>query len=476
MNTKKFCDSFVWGVTTASYQIEGGVKDGGRGESIWDRFSHIPGRVLHDDHGDIACDSYHRAEEDVRLLKELGVKAYRFSIAWPRIFPGGYGQVSEDGLRYYEELIDGLLEAGIEPYVTLYHWDLPQKLQDEGGWTNRKTAEYFCDYCGVLFERFGGRVRHWITLNEPWVVAFVGNYTGEMAPGLRDFSAALTASHVQLLAHGMAVRLFRSMGLDGEIGVTLNLSPKEALTDTPENLEAAVRHDGYANRWFLEPLFVGSYPEDMWEWYGRQQVVLPEICPGDMELIRQPVDFLGINYYNIDYTVSDLSVWPIGFRTGFSGGNPMTHYQMPVIPEGLKKILVRVHNDYHPPKIYITENGASYQEHPDRNGQVQDDARIDYVHTHLQKAAEAVEEGVPLAGYFVWTLMDDFEWNTGYENQFGLVYVDRKTLARTKKKSFFWYRQVIDSNGGAVLEENEEHDRHCFWGIKGGGSLRRLEK
>ena len=443
----QFSDDFVWGVSTASYQIEGGVKEGGRGETIWDRFSHIPGRILHGDNGDMACDCYHRVQEDIALLKELGVKAYRFSIAWSRIFPRGYGDVSKEGLAYYRELIDGLNEAGIVPYVTLYHWDLPQKLQDEGGWCNRKTAEHFRDFCKVVFTEFGEKVHHWITLNEPWVVSFVGHYQGDMAPGMHDFSAALQTAHVQLLGHGMVVQLFRSMGLEGEIGLTLNLCPKEPLTDKAEDLAAAVRHDGYANRWFLDPVYFGTYPEDMWKWYENRGVTMPEILDKDMELISVPVDFLGFNYYNIDYTVDDKNVWPIEFATGFSGGNPMTHYQMPVIPEGLYKILVRLHKDYHPSKIYITENGASYQEHPDRNGQILDEARIDCIYTHLEMAHKAMEEGVPLAGYFVWSLFDNFEWATGYENQFGLVYVDHKNQKRIKKKSFDWFRQVMEKGG-----------------------------
>lgn len=447
MGKSIFPENFVWGVTTASYQTEGGVKEDGRGETIWDRFSHIPGRILHDDNGDTACDTYHRIEEDVELLKELGAKAYRFSVAWARIFPNGYGEVCEKGLEYYERLIDRLLDAGIELYVTLYHWDLPQKLQDEGGWTNRKTAEHFLEYCRLLFDKFRGKVRHWITLNEPWVVSFMGHYTGEMAPGIRDFSAALLTAHIQLLAHGMAVQAFRTMKIPGEIGITLNLCPKEALTESEEDKKAAVRHDGYANRWFLNPLFCGKYPEDMWEWYKQNNVVMPEIKNGDMECISVPVDFLGFNYYNIDYTVEDKSVWPLEFRTGFSGGNPMTHYQMPVIPEGLYKILMRLHKEYRLKKIYITENGASYQEHPDRKGEIQDEARIDYLYTHIEKAAEAMKKGVPLAGYFVWSFFDNFEWATGYENQFGLVYVDRKTQERIKKKSFQWYKNVINENG-----------------------------
>ena len=452
MTKAEFGKDFVWGVTTASYQIEGGVKEGGRGETIWDRFSHIPGNVLHNDNGDMACDSYHRLEEDLCLLKELGVKAYRFSIAWSRIFPRGYGDMAEDGVKYYTALVDGLIEAGIEPYITLYHWDLPQKLQDEGGWANRKTAEHFNEFCRFLFELFRGKVTHWITLNEPWVVSFPGNYTADMAPGLRDFSTALAVAHGLLRGHGLVVNSFREMNMPGEIGITLNLCPKESLTDKEEDIAAAVRHDGYANRWFLDPVFFGKYPEDLWNWYENRNVVMPEVMPGDMELIGSSVDFLGINYYNIDFTTDDKNVWPIEFQTGYAAGNPMTHYQMPVTPDGIRKILVRVHEDYHPAKIYITENGASYQEHPDRHGEILDEARIDYIHTHLKKCEEAIAQGVPLKGYFVWTLMDDFEWSTGYENQFGLVYVDRKTMKRTKKKSFGWYRSVIDTNGEALYE------------------------
>ncbi|HIQ97767.1 MAG TPA: beta-glucosidase [Candidatus Limivivens merdigallinarum] len=448
-----FPKGFRWGVTTASYQIEGGAKDGGRGETVWDRFSHIPGNVLHDDNGDIACDSYHHLEEDLDLLKELGVTSYRFSVAWSRIFPKGYGEANEEGVAYYDRLVDGLLERKIEPFLTLYHWDLPQALQDEGGWMNRKTAEHFEMYCSYLFRHFKGRVTHYMTLNEPWVVAFPGHYTGEMAPGIRDFSAALQAAHVLLLGHGLAIKAFREGGYPGEIGITLNLCPKEPLTDSREDCEAAIRHDGYANRWFLDPLFRGHYPEDMWRFYEEQGLSMPEVTEEDGRLVSQPVDFLGINYYNIDFTKEDKSVWPIQFKTGFSAGNAMTHYQMPITPDGLRKILVRVHKDYHPAKIYITENGASYQEHPDRNGEILDEARIDYLHTHLWKVGEAIGEGVPVAGYFVWTFLDDFEWNTGFENQFGLVYVDRKTMERTPKKSFSWYREVAASNGKRLWEK-----------------------
>jgi beta-glucosidase len=444
---KKFSEEFVWGTSTAAYQIEGGCREDQKGESIWDRFTHIPGNVRNGDTGDEACDSYHRPKEDAQLSSDLGAGGYRFSISWSRVMPNGHGEVNEAGMRYYETLIDELLKRGVEPYVTLYHWDLPQKLQDEGGWANRKTAEYFRDFAEVMFQRFKGKVTHWTTLNEPWVVSFVGNYTGDMAPGIRDFSTALSAAHTLLLGHGMVVRLFREMNMEGEIGITLNLSPKAPLTEKAEDAKAAVRCDGYMNRWFLDPVFKGKYPEDMLEWYKNKGVILPEIQKGDMAQISEQIDFLGINYYNIDYTVNDSVIWPIELRTGLSGGHPVTYYNMPITPVGIYELLMRINQDYTPAKIYISENGASFQDIPGVNGEILDEYRIDYLYRHLNQCWRAIQDGVPLEGYFVWSLMDNFEWNTGYANQFGLIYVDRKTLKRTKKKSFEWYRNVILKNG-----------------------------
>ena len=441
--SEMFPDDFLWGVATASYQIEGAVDEDGRGETIWDRFSHIPGKVMHNDTGDVACDAYHHTLEDVQILKELGVKAYRFSIAWSRILPAGTGEVSEAGLAYYETLIDTLLENGIEPVITLYHWDLPQKLQDRGGWMNRETAYAFLELCRIVFDRFGKKVKRWITLNEPWVVSFLGYYEGSMAPGITDFSGALQAAHTLLLAHGLVLAYFRDLGLPGEIGITLNLSPKEALTSCEEDKAAAVRCDGYANRWFLDPLFCGRYPQDMTAWYEEQGAVLPEVKEGDLELISGKIDFIGINYYNIDYTAAAEGHWPLAFTTGHASGYPTTHYGWPVTPEGIRKILSRVWEDYHPEKIFITENGSSYRYEPGADGRIADEKRIDYMEKHLKECGRAIEKGVPLAGYFVWTLMDDFEWDTGFENQFGLVYVDRKTLRRTKKDSWYWYRGML---------------------------------
>jgi beta-glucosidase len=448
---KKFPKDFIWGTATAAYQVEGAWKEDGKGESIWDRFSHIPGNILHGDTGDVAVDCYHRVDEDIALNAELGADAYRFSISWARVLPDGYGRVNEKGLQDYEKLIDGLLEKGIEPYVTLYHWDLPQALQNEGGWANRQTACHFQEYCRLLFSRFGKKVKHWITLNEPWVVSFVGNYEGVMAPGIRDFSTALKVAHTQLLGHGLALHTFREMQekgeVSGEIGITLSLAPKKPLTESEQDQAAAFRHDGYANRWFLDPIFRGTYPEDMESWYQVHGVVLPDIWEGDMKLISGKMDFLGINYYNVDFTKNDPSVWPIEFRTGFANGYPMTHYQMPVTTWGIEELLERIQRDYAPNVIYITENGASFQDIPDRTGQVLDDYRIDYLYRHLDYCRNAIENGVPLKGYFCWSLFDNFEWATGYENRFGLVYVDHNTKERIRKKSFYWYQQVIRENG-----------------------------
>ena len=439
----RFPADFLWGVSTASYQIEGGVHEGGRGETIWDRFCHIPGKMTNADTGDIACGSYYRTQEDVEILKDLGVKAYRFSIAWARIIPDGFGAVSEEGLAYYEELVDTLLENGIEPFVTLYHWDLPQKVQDRGGWTNRETAFAFTKMCRILFERFGEKVKHYITINEPWVVCFEGYYTGNMAPGLTDFSAALQAAHHILFAHGLTVEAYRNTGLAGEIGITLNLCPKEPLTRSEADREAAMRFDGYANRWFLDPLFKCCYPQDLADWYKNRGVVLPYAEDGDMEVISREIDFLGVNYYNIDFTAAAEGPWPLEFRTGFFGGYPTTHYGWPVTPHGIRLILTRISEDYHPKKLYITENGASYTDRMGEDGRIRDDERITYIERHLEECANALRCGVPLAGYFVWSFMDNFEWNTGFENKFGLVHVDRATLVRTRKSSFYWYRDMI---------------------------------
>ena len=442
---KQFSEDFAWGVSSASYQIEGAVKEDGRGESIWDRFSHMPGRVRNDDTGDVAVDFYHRYKEDIRLLGQLGIPYFRLSIAWPRIFPADERQVNEKGLAFYEEVLRELRAQGICAVVTLYHWDLPQWAQDRGGWANREIIGWFGRFCRTVMERLDGLVEKWITINEPWVACFEGYYTGNFAPGIRDFSTALLSAHHMLCAHGEAVRIFRSGGYRGEIGITLNLSPKHPATDSKADEAAARRRDGYANRWFLDPLYQKGYPEDMLAWYQAQGVVLPAVLPDDMACIAAQTDFLGVNYYNIDMTRACEGEWPLGFT---QGGHvlPNTVYDWPVTEWGLKELLKRLTDDYGIRALYVTENGLSAKDNVQLNGRVDDYGRIDYLARHIGACHDAIEEGVPLKGYFVWTLLDNFEWNTGYFNQFGLVHVDRRTQVRTIKQSGYWYADVIGKN------------------------------
>lgn len=445
-----FPNDFRWGVATAAYQIEGAAGEDGKGESIWDRFTHIPGNIQDHTTGDVTCDHYHRYREDVRLMRKMGVRNYRFSISWPRIIPDDSGKINEAGLRFYSGLVDTLLENGIRPMVTLYHWDMPQWLQNLGGWLNRKSADYFVEYCEAVFSCLGDRVTSWITLNEPWVCAFNGYYAGDFAPGVRDFSSALLAAHNMLRAHGMAVRAYRErFGKDignGEIGITLNLCPREPATDDPADREAALRNDGYANRWFLDPLFKGSYPEDMTEYYRDMGVTLPDVEPMDLELIREPVDFLGINYYYIEFTRAGGGNWPLYFTTT-AGDYSVTEYGWPIVERGLTDLLVRLDREYGHPKIYVTENGASFLDVVSVKGEVLDDCRIDYLERHIMACWDAIRQGVDLKGYYVWTLIDDFEWNTGFRNKFGLIYLDRRTGNRIVKKSGFWYREIMSKNG-----------------------------
>lgn len=441
-----FPKDFEWGVTTASYQIEGGCYEDGKGESIWDRFCRTPGNIRNGDTGDIACDFYHKYKEDIERIKELEIPFFRFSISWPRIFPDNGHTVNEKGLEFYERVFDELEESGIKAAVTLYHWDMPQWLQDMGGWQNRESIGFFCDYSKVVMERFKGRVHKWITLNEPWVCAFGGHYFGDFAPGIRDFSAALQAAHHMLCAHGEAVRLFRKHDFGGEIGITLNLCPREEASDKMVDKAAASINDGFANRWFLDPVFLGSYPGDMRAFYENKGVCLPKILENDMELISEKIDFLGINYYYVEFTAACEGNWPLGFRT-LAGPYTVTEYGWPIVERGLTDLLVRLDREYGAPAIYVTENGASYLDNVNVKGEVLDDNRIDYLERHIAACGKALEKGVKLKGYFVWTLMDDFEWNTGFHNRFGLIYVDHRTQKRIIKKSGYWYRDIIRNNG-----------------------------
>jgi beta-galactosidase len=445
-NKNKFLDDFVWGAATASYQIEGAYDEGGRGETIWDRFCTIPGNILNGDDGKIACDHYHRYQEDIDLMKSMGLKAYRFSIAWSRILPDGKGEINQEGLNFYVKLVDALLLAGIEPYITLYHWDLPQKLQNIGGWTNPDMPKYFLKYSKILFEALGAKVKHWITLNEPYCAAFLGNYEGRHAPGLTDFSSALLTAYYMYVGHGLAVEEFRKSVPDGKIGITLNLMGRLPLTEEPKDIDASVIADGYLNRWFLDPIMYGKYPCDMMDFYKSKGVVLPEFEEEHLLLISQKLDFIGLNYYNDFYVTADEHKWPLGFRIENPKFVPVNDRGWPVTEQGFFNMLVRMKEEYGINNIYITENGTSFPDVVSLEGKVEDSGREDYLKRHIKVMHEAIEKGVNVKGYFQWSLYDNFEWGFGYSSRFGIVFVDFNTQERIIKESGHWYSQVIKDN------------------------------
>lgn len=446
MSEKKFPESFVWGVATASYQIEGAWDEDGRGETIWDRYCSVPGNVLNGDNGNTACDHYHRYREDVALMKRMGIRAYRFSIAWSRILPEGQGRVNQKGLEFYDHLIDALLEAGIEPYITLYHWDLPQALQDIGGWANPKMPEYFLEYTRTVVSAFGKKVKKWITLNEPYCAAFLGNYEGRQAPGIRDFSTAVQVAYHMYVGHGLAVKYFREACPDGEIGITLNLMGRLPLTEDPKDIAAARRADGYLNRWFADPILLGKYPQDMVDLYREKGVRLPVFQKEHLELMSQPLDFVGLNYYNDFWVKADENRWPIGFQIQNPPFVPVNDRNWPVTEDGFYRMLMRMKNEYRIKKIYITENGTSFPDVVSVEGKVEDGGRKDYLHRHLDSLWKAIRDGVNVEGYFQWSLYDNFEWSFGYSSRFGIVFVDFNTQERIIKESGHWYSQVIARN------------------------------
>jgi beta-glucosidase len=444
----RFPQDFLWGAATAAYQIEGAVDEDGRGESIWDRFSRTPGRVRNGDTGAVACDHYHRYREDVALMSELNLKSYRFSIAWPRILPGGRGRVNQRGLDFYDRLVDCLLESGIEPFATLFHWDLPQVLEDEGGWPSRGTVEAFAEYTEAVARRLGDRVRYWATHNEPWCAAWLGYGWGEHAPGRRSKPDALAAAHHLLLSHGRAVEIFRRECPDAIVGITLNPEHVYPVSDSPEDLAAARWHDGFKNRWFLDPLFRGTYPEDMLDDFGA---AVPHVEPGDMALISQPIDFLGVNTYSRALIKADPETGrPMHVRPRESS---YTDMDWEVFPKGLEDLLVRLHEDYRPRRLFITENGAAYADVLLHNREVLDPERADYLQQHIEACGRAIARGVPLAGYFAWSLLDNFEWAFGYQMRFGIVYVDLPTLERIPKLSARWYASFIARQAEALTTQ-----------------------
>jgi beta-glucosidase len=427
---KTFPPGFVWGAATAAYQIEGAVDADGRGESIWDRFCSTPGKVRGGDTGEVACDFFHRHAQDVQLMRELGLDAFRFSIAWPRVVPDGRGRVNEAGLDFYDRLVDELLEAEIAPFPTLYHWDLPQALEDEGGWTSRATAEAFVGYAEAVVRRLGDRVEHWTTHNEPWVAAWLGYGWGTHAPGRSSEQDAVAAAHHLLLSHGWAVEAIRREAPQARAGIVLNLEHVDPATGSDADVEAAGQLDARANRWFLDPLFRGAYPEGT----GLE----PPVREGDLAAISAPLDFLGINNYFRFVVREGLEIVEVP-------GAERTAMGWEVHPDSLHRLLVRVTEDYGPPSIYNTENGAAFDDVRVHDGSVHDVERTAFLESHTDAVARAIEDGVPVDGYFVWSFLDNFEWSFGYSKRFGIVYVDYPTLERVPKDSFHWYAQRIRS-------------------------------
>jgi beta-glucosidase len=459
---RPFPPGFLWGTATASYQIEGAATADGRGPSIWDTFSHTPGAVWNGDNGDIACDHYHRMDEDLDLLAELDVAAYRFSIAWPRVQPTGSGPANQKGLDFYRRLVDGLLARDIKPTVTLYHWDLPQPLEDKGGWWVRETAERYADYVDIVARALGSDVERWITLNEPWCSSWLGYGAGRHAPGVQDIGKAAAANHHLLLAHGLAVPILRSAISSAKVGITLNLGDHQPGSQHELDIAAARRADGNLNRLFLEPVFHGQYPEDMLEHYRDSKPGFSVIREGDLGIISQPLDFLGVNYY-FPSTVVDISrakearvagyfVAPgeqfpdLRVRSLETPGRDKTAMDWEIGASGLTSLLIRIREEYTTLPIYITENGAAFDDYVDPNGDVKDHNRVAYLQEHISAVHDAIDAGVNVQGYFVWSLLDNFEWALGYSRRFGIVWVDFPSGTRLKKASFAWYRDTIQSN------------------------------
>jgi beta-glucosidase len=451
-----FPPGFVWGVATSAYQVEGAVREGGRGPSIWDTFSRVPGRVVGGDTGDVAADHYHRYREDTALMAGLGLGAYRFSIAWPRVQPEGHGPANPRGLDFYSRLVDSLLESGIQPWVTLYHWDLPQALQDAGGWAGREVVGRFVEYAAIVYEALRDRVDNWTTLNEPWCAAFLGHAAGIHAPGVQDPATAIRATHHLLLAHGQTVRALRSLAAGPRIGINLNLDPVLPATPAPADVDAARRIDGLYNRLFLDPLFLGRYPGDVLDDLdglgGLDRVDLEELAT-----IAAPLDLLGVNYYR-PFTVAarpgrprfggEPSAWVGAGDVEFvPRGLPQTALGWEIDASGLDELLLRLHRDYPRVPLFVTENGAAFDDGLDPEGRVRDDARVRFLDEHLRAAHRAIRGGVDLRGFFVWSLLDNFEWAEGYAKRFGIVYVDFATQRRVPKDSARWYRDAIARGG-----------------------------
>jgi beta-glucosidase len=443
----RFPDRFLWGAATSAYQIEGYPLADGAGPSIWERFSHTPGRVVNNDTGDIATDHYHRYAADVALMAELGLTSYRFSIAWPRILPQGTGRVNAAGIAFYDKLIDALLAKNIAPMVTLYHWDLPEALDARGGWLNRNIADWFAEYAHVAFRAFDDRVPKWVTLNEPWVVMDGGYVSNVLAPGNGTFRDAPVVTHNLLRAHGSAVQAYRADGKH-EIGLVVNLEPKYPASSSAADIAATARADAYMNRQYLDPVFLGKYPAELLELYGD---TMPDIPASDWPLIQTPFDFLGINYYSRNVVRNAPGELPLHAARVRQTGNVHTEMDWEVFPAALTRVLVWIKDRYGNRPMYITENGAAFDDPAHTiDGRIDDPLRVSYFREHLRAAHDAIAQGVDLRGYFAWSLLDNFEWSYGYGKRFGIVHVDFDTLERTPKASARFYAEVIRSHGAML--------------------------
>ena len=450
--TVTFPDGFLWGAATASYQIEGAAHDGGRGPSVWDHFSHTPGMTANADTGDTACDHYNRVESDVKMMAELGLQTYRFSISWSRVMPDGRGKPNAEGIAFYHRLVELLLANDIEPCPTLFHWDLPSGLEEIGGFRNRDTCSWFADYAALMTQELGDRVHMWSTFNEPWCYAYLGHGSGVHAPGLTDDLAAVTVAHHQLLAHGLAVQAMRAERDNLQLGIVINPSNVRREGNPPAPEDAMRRMDAIHNRWWFDSVVNGRYPADILDDFGW---LADSVRPGDEATINQPLDWIGINYYN-DILVKATSGDATGRMRAYPTAQGITesdvrpkHTDMgwPITPEGLTELLVRLKHDYpNLPPVYITENGCAYDD-PVIDGRCTDTRRIEYLDIHLRAIKDAIDEGVDIRGYYQWSLMDNFEWALGYDKRFGLVHIDFDTLDRTPRDSAFWYREVIKRNG-----------------------------
>jgi beta-glucosidase len=461
MTTRKitFPSQFLWGAATAAYQIEGAWNEDGKGESIWDRFSHTPGKVKNGDRGDVACDHYHRWREDVQLMKELCIKAYRFSISWPRVLPVGRGKINQAGLDFYNRLVDALLASDIIPFITLYHWDLPQALQENGGWASRSTSEAFVEYVDIVVKSLGDRVKYWITHNEPSVVTLNGHFTGTHAPGIQDMGIALRVSHHLLLSHGWSVPIIRQHSMGAQVGIAINQNRIVPASPSHADFEANRWSEGIWSRWFLDPLYGRRYPADL---------VVDAIAAGslpadgltfvqenDLKAISVPTDFLGLNYYtrmlSRSEEIPEAQNLPPTVTQALVDEEHWTEMSWEIYPEGLFEVLSWLYYEYKVPCIYVTENGCSFSDGPDESGRISDQRRINYLNDHFIAAKKAMDNGIPLAGYFVWSLMDNFEWGLGFSQRFGLVWVDFDTQQRLLKDSALWYQRVIAGNGVSGL-------------------------